>query len=154
MSGKPPPGPRFRHVDEEPWCETRAQQHGGRRASVWNKWLAALPGLTTFYTRYDPGMMIHKHGHNSDHAVFVLEGELWCGERRCPAGTHIALEQGAAFGPLVAGPGGALLFEVFAGDTGSWAADPAGFERLLAEKGATMLPNPPFELPAWVKKPR
>jgi quercetin dioxygenase-like cupin family protein len=147
-------GPRFRHIDDEEWREVRAQQHGARRVSVRQKWLEFSPRLVTLYTRYEPGLMLHKHGHNSDHAVFVLEGELMCGDVRCPAGTHITLEKGAAFGPLVAGPEGALLFEVFTGDTGSWPADAEGFERLLAEKGVEKLPDPPIELPAWLKTRR
>lgn len=68
-------------------------------------------------------------------------------EVRCPAGTEIRLEQGAVFGPLVAGSGGALLYEVFLGDPGSWAADPEGFGRLLAEGGVEMLRNPPIDFP-------
>jgi hypothetical protein len=42
------------------------------------------------------------------------------------------------------------LFEVMMGDPRSWAADPDGFERLLREKGARKLPNPPIELPEWL----
>jgi hypothetical protein len=145
---------RFRHVDEEPWREVRAQQHGERRVSVWQKWLDWTPHFLTLYTRYEPGMMIHRHGHNSDHVVFVMEGELMCGETRCSAGMHITLERGAVFGPLVAGPDGALLFELFMGDPGSQPADPEGFERLLAQRGVQKLPDPPIELPAWLKARR
>jgi hypothetical protein len=99
-------------------------------------------------------MMIHKHGHNSDHVVFVLEGEMSCGEERCTPGMHITLPQGEAFGPFVAGPEGVVLFEVMMGDPRSWPADPAGFEKLLAEKGAKRLPNPPIELPEWLEDTR
>jgi quercetin dioxygenase-like cupin family protein len=151
---KPVQGPRFRHVDDEEWREVRAQLHGARRVSVRQKWLEFSPRLVTLYTRYEPGMLIHRHGHNSDHAVFVLEGELMCGEVRCSAGMHITLDRGAVFGPLVAGAEGALLFEVFTGDPGSWTADPEGFKRLLEANGVVKLPDPPIELPAWLKAPR
>ena len=154
MSQDRKPELRFRHIDEEPWREARAQQHGERRVSVWNKWLDYSPRFLALYTRYDPGMMIHKHGHNSDHLVFVIEGELMCGEVRCTAGMHITLEHGAVFGPLVAGPEGALLFEVFMGDSGSSPTDAQGFERLMKEKGVVKLPDPPLELPDWVKSGR
>ena len=42
----------------------------------------------------------------------------------CPAGTHIELPLGAAFGPFVAGDDGALLFEVMMGDPRGWGDDP------------------------------
>ena len=63
---------RFRHMDEEKWQEVRALQVGDRRAGVWEKWLDFTPGFLSLYARWDPGMMVHKHGHNSDHVVFVI----------------------------------------------------------------------------------
>jgi len=146
--------PRFRHVDGEKWHEVRAIQVGERRASVWEKWLDFTPGFLSLYAKWDPGVMIHKHGHNSDHVVFVLRGEMTCGDVTCTVGMHIALPHGAAFGPFVAGPEGCELFEVMMGDPRSWPADPEGFEKLLAEKGAKKLPNPPIELPDWLEDTR
>ena len=64
------------------------------------------------------------------------------------------LEQGASFGPFIAGPKGVELFEVMMGDPRSWAADPEGFEKLLAEKGAKKLPNPKIDLPDWLEDTR
>ena len=96
-------------------------------------------------------MMIHKHGH---HVVFVIAGEMSCGETRCSAGMHIFLPQGAVFGPFVAGPAGVELFEVMMGDPRSFPADPEGFERLLAEKNAVQLPNPPIDMPDWLEDTR
>ena len=84
----------------------------------------------------------------------VISGEMTCGDVVCTAGMHITLEQGAAFGPFVAGPEGVVLFEVMMGDPRSWPADPEGFEKLLAEKGARKLPNPPIDLPDWIKDTR
>ena len=147
-------GPRFRHLDQEKWHEVRAIEIGGRRASVWEKWLEFTPKFLTIHAKWDPGMMIHKHGHNSDHVLYVLRGEMTCGEVRCTAGMHVTLDHGAAFGPFVAGPEGVELFEVMMGDPRSWPADPEGFERLLAEKGARKLPNPPIELPEWLTDTR
>lgn len=145
---------RFRHVDEEKWQEVRALQLPSGRAGVWEKWLEFTPKFLCLYAKWDPGMMIHKHGHNSDHVLFVIEGEMSCGEVRCTAGMHITLEHGAAFGPFIAGPDGVVLFEVMMGDPRSWAADPEGFEKLLAERGAQKLPNPPIELPDWLEDTR
>ena len=67
---------------------------------------------------------------------------------------HITLEQGAAFGPFIAGPEGVELFEVMMGDPRSWPDDVEGFEKLLKERGARKLPNPKIELPDWIEDTR
>lgn len=148
------PEVKFRHADEEKWHEVRALQEGDRRLSVHEKWLEFTPKFLTLHAKWDPGMMIHKHGHNSDHILYVLEGEMMCGDVKCTKGMHITLEQGAAFGPFIAGPEGVELFEVMMGDPRSWAADPEGFEKLLKERGVEKLPNPPIELPDWLEDTR
>lgn len=148
------PEARFRHLDQEKWQEVRAQQHGERRVSVREKWLEFTPGCMTLYAEWDPGMIVHKHGHNSDHIIFVLDGEMLCGDFRCTKGQHIFLEQGEALGPYVAGPAGVKLFEVMIGDPRSWPSDPEGFKRLLAAKGAAQLPNPPIDMPDWIQDTR
>ena len=94
------PEPKFRHTDDEKWEEVRSIQIGDRRASVWEKWLEFTPNFLCLYAKWDPGMMIHKHGHNSDHVLFVIEGEVSCGDVRCTPGMHITLEQGAAWSSL------------------------------------------------------
>jgi hypothetical protein len=149
------PQPTFRHLDDPdvPWQPIKAQRNAdGSEAHVWEKWLAFSPDpqYLTIYAKYDPGMVVRRHGHFSPHVVFVLEGEITVGDRPCPAGTHIQLPQGAAFGPLVAGPDGAVLFEVMMGDPRSWGDDPGSFEAALAARGATALPDPPLEFPAWI----
>ena len=68
----------------------------------------------------------------------------------CPAGTHIELPLGAAFGPVVAGPEGALFFEVMMGDPRSWGDQPEAFDAALAAHGAERLPDPPLEYPEWL----
>ena len=137
----------FVHVDDVPWTEVIAQQHGERRASVHEKFLEWTPARMVVLGRYDPGVVVERHGHESDNLVYVLEGDLTVGDRRCPAGTLIVLERGATFGPLVAGDEGALLFETWAGDVTPVPADKEGYHRLLAERGITRLPNPTFERP-------
>ena len=144
------PEPKFRHADGEKGHEVRAIAIDGRRASVWERWLEFTPELLTIHARWDPGMMVHKHGHNSLHILYVLAGEMTCGEVRCTRGMHITLPLGAAFGPFVAGPEGVELFEVMMGAPRSWPADPDGFKKLLAEKNAAKLPDPPIELPDWL----
>ena len=148
------PGVRFRHLDEEKWQEVRALEIEGRRASVREKWLEFSDSCLSLYAVWDPGMMIHKHGHNSEHVVYVLSGSMTCGDVECTPGMHITLEQGAAFGPFVAGPEGVELFEVMMGDPRSFPADTEGFDRLLKDKGAKRLPNPPIDMPDWIEDTR
>lgn len=143
------PGPRITHLEDVEWQEVKAQQHGDRRVSVWEKYLEWTPELMVLYARYDPDMVIERHGHRSDHIVFVLEGEITVGGVVCRPGTNIVLDEGAVFGPIVAGPEGALMLEVMMGDPRSVPADKEAFATLLAERGITPLPNPPLDAPPW-----
>ena len=96
-------------------------------------------------------MIVRRHGHFSPHIVFVLEGDVRCGEVHCPAGSHIELPLGAAFGPFVAGPQGTVMYEVMMGDPRSWGEEPEVFQAALAERGVTPLPDPPLDYPAWLQ---
>ncbi len=144
-------GPRFRHLEETPWEEVRAQQHGDHRVAVREKWLDFNPGFLSLYAEWDPGMIVRRHGHNSNHVVFVLEGEMTCDDVVCGPGQHISLDQGDTFGPFVAGPEGVRLFEVMMGDPRSFGTDQEEFERLLCDHGATELLHPDYELPDWLR---
>ena len=148
--------PTFRHLDDPDmtWQQCRRQQNAdGTESSVWEKWLAFSPDpqYLSLYAKYDPGMIVRRHGHYSPHVVFVIEGDLWVGDRHCPAGTHIELPFGAAFGPLRAGDAGAILFEVMLGDPRSWGDQPEQFTAALDEAGATVLPDVELEYPAWLQ---
>ena len=159
----PPPSPKvdgleptFRHLDdpEVPWQPVKAQRNAdGSVAHVWEKWLAYSPDpqYLTIYARYDPGMVVRRHGHFSPHVVMVLEGQVSFGERRCGAGTHIELPLGAAFGPVVAGPEGAVMFEVMMGDPRSWGDEAEAYGAAQAAQGAEALPDPPLEFPSWLE---
>ena len=146
--------PRFVELDELPWQEVRQVRQGERVMSVREKWLDFSPAFLSLYAKWDPGMIVQPHGHNSNHVVFVLSGEMTCGGVVCPAGTHIALDQGDTFGPFVAGPDGVELFEVMMGDPRSFAANQEDFEQFLAEHGAEPMPNPAIDLPEWIEDTR
>ena len=153
----PRPGlePTFCHLDDPsvPWQQVKSiRRADGTTASVWEKWLAFSPDpqYLTIYAKYDPGMVVRRHGHHSPHVLFVLEGEIDCGGRSCPAGTHIELPYGAAFGPFTAGANGATLFEVMMGDPRSWGDRPEEFEAALAAVGAVALPDPELVFPDWL----
>jgi hypothetical protein len=143
------PALRIVRLGDVPWQEVKAQQHGDRRVSVWEKYLEWTPERMTLYGRYDPGMLLERHGHRSDHLVHVIEGSITVGGERCDTGTTLVLPVGAAMGPIEAGPEGAVLFEVMLGDPRAVPADPGGFATLLDERGITPLPNPPIEAPEW-----
>lgn len=159
----PPPSPKvpgrepvFRHLDDPDmtWQLVKAMRRRDHSvAYVREKWFAFSPEpqYLSLYAIYEPGMIVRRHGHYSPHVLFVIAGEIWCGERLCPAGTHIELPLGAAFGPFVAGPEGATLFEVMMGDPRSWGDEPEAFEQALAAHGATPLPDPPLDYPDWLK---
>ena len=149
-------GPVIRHVDDPdlPWQRVRAQRNAdGSESSVWEKWFAfnADPPYLSLYARYDPGMVVRRHGHRSPHVVYVLQGEVQVGDVVCGAGTHIELPQGEQFGPLVASGEGCTLFEVMLGDPRSWSDDPAPFEAACAARGVSPLPDPQIDLPDWLE---
>src|SRR3954451_21081879 len=149
-----PDSPRFTHLDDVGWHEVRRQQHGERTASVREKWLDFSERYLSLYARWDPGMIVQPHGHNSDHVVFVLEGEMTCGDIKCPTGTHIALDQGDDFGPFTAGPDGVVLFEVMMGDPRSFPVREQEYADLLASRGVQQLPNPAIDMPDWIEDQR
>jgi hypothetical protein len=146
--------PRFAHLDDVKWQEVRRVRQGDRTMSVREKWLDFGPEFLSLYAKWDSGMIVQPHGHNSNHVVFVLDGEMTCGEEVCRKGTHIALDQGDTFGPFVAGPDGVELFEVMMGDPRSFPADPDGYARFLADRDAEQMPNPPIDMPDWIQDTR
>ncbi len=135
----------FRHVDDVEWQEVRAQRQGDRRAGVHIKFLEFSPNRTLLVTHYDPGLVLEKHRHGSDHMIYITGGSLSVGGVACTPGTMVLLEHGAAFGPLIAGPEGTDLLEFYTGDVTPSAADPEGYVALLAERGIVLEDNPPFD---------
>jgi hypothetical protein len=143
-----------RDGDEVPWIAVKRQRNAdGSEACVWEKWVAfsTEPLYLALFARWDPGMIVRRHGHLSPHTLTVLEGSLTCGDRVCGPGTHLELPLGAAFGPFEAGSEGVHLYEVMLGDPRSWSDEPEAVAALLAERGVTPLPDPPIELPAGLE---
>ncbi len=140
--------------DEIPWIPVRSQRNAdGSESHVWEKWVAFStdPMYLALFAKWDPGMIVRKHGHFSPHVLIVLKGEFQCGDRLCGVGTHIELPLGADFGPFIAGNEGVELYEVMMGDPRSWSDDPEAMQRVLNENGVTPLPDPPINLPAGLK---
>src|SRR5260370_8253626 len=99
-----PGGPRIRHLDDFGWQEVRRQQHGDRTVSVREKWLDFSPRFLSLYAEWDPGMIVQPHGHNSDHVVFVVAGEMTCGAVRYSPCAPLALHPADTSAPSLAGP--------------------------------------------------
>jgi len=126
----------FRHLDDAdvPWVKVKSiRKADGTEAHVLEKWLAfsADPQYLTIYAKWDPGVITRRHGHFSPHVIFVMEGDMYCGDRYCPQGTHVELPFGASFGPFVAGESGAMVFEVMMGDPRPWGDDEEAFQATL-----------------------
>jgi hypothetical protein len=149
--------PVFTHRDEGTWQLVRAQRHpDGSDRYVRDRWfvIGRDPQYMSLLSSWDPGMVVHRHGHWSHQVIYVIRGEVQVGDRLCTEGTHIDLPLGSSIGPMIAGPEGCDMLEVAMGDGRSWSADPDEFERVLAERGITALPNPPVDLPDWLEDRR
>jgi len=126
--------------NDVPWIAVRSQRNAdGSESHVWERWVAfsVEPLYLALFARWDPGMIVRRHGHHSPHTLTVLSGDFTCDGEHCGVGTHIELPFGAAFGPFVAGPDGVELYEVMS--------------RLLAARGVEALPDPPIELPGGLE---
>ena len=136
------------------WQQVKRQRNAdGSESSVWEKWFAFSPDpeYLSLYARYDPGMIVRRHGHFSSHVLFVISGDVWIGDHHCPTGTHVELPLGAAFGPIRAGAEGCVMFEVMMGDPRSWGDAPETLEQVRAEYGVTALPDVELDYPEWLQ---
>lgn len=143
----------FRHVDDVPWQEVKAQRQGDRRAGVHLKFMEWSPSRTLIVTHYDPGLVLDRHGHSSDHMLYITGGSLRIGDVECTPGTVVVLEHGAMFGPIVVGPQGADLLEFYTGDPRPFPAEEDGYRRLLESMGIVPEPDPPFDPHAAARPP-
>lgn len=149
MSDPKRPTVSFVHDEDLPYVDVKSQQQGERRVSVWLKMLDLQPERAFFHTRYDPGLVLQRHGHHSHHYVYVIAGTVWFDEERCRAGSLIKLPLGATFGPIVVGDEGAETIEVYFGDSRPVPADLEEWASIKRERGITELPNPTLDVPDW-----
>ena len=135
----------FRHIDDVPQVEVKAQMHGDRRVGVHLRFMERHPNRTIIHTWYDPDMTLEVHGHSSDHVIYILKGSLMVGETNCTPGMMILLEKGAFFGPLVAGPEGTELLEFYTGDVTAVPQDRAAYDAWLIDQGIEQVAIKGFE---------
>jgi hypothetical protein len=143
------PEARFVHDDDLPFVNVKSQMQGDRKASVWLKMMNLHPERAFFHTRYDPGLVLQRHGHRSHHFFYIIEGTVYFGDERCGPGTLIELPLGASFGPIVVGDEGAEAIEVYFGDCRPIPTDQPEWERFKRERGVEELPNPELDVPKW-----
>jgi quercetin dioxygenase-like cupin family protein len=145
----------FRHVDDIEWTPVQAQRNAdGSTSVIRERWPIMRPDFLSAYVHYEPGMVVRRHGHRSNHVVIVLDGGGWIGGEWSTAGTHVHVPLGALFGPIVAGPDGVTCWELSFGDFGGWSDETASYDREIAARGVTPLPDPPLVMPDWWVDPR
>lgn len=137
------------HDEDRDYVDVKSQKQGERKVSVWLKMLDLEPERAFFHTRYDPGLVLQRHGHRSDHYVFVIAGTVFFDGERCRAGSLIKLPLGATFGPIVVGDEGAETIEVYFGDCRPVPARSAEWDSIKRERGIVELPNPVLDVPEW-----
>jgi quercetin dioxygenase-like cupin family protein len=145
----------FRHVDDIAWTPVQAQRNAdGTTSVIRERWPIMRPDFLSAYVHYEPGMVVRRHGHRSNHVVIVLDGAGWLRGVPCGPGTHVHVPLGAMFGPIVAGPDGLTCWELSFGEFGGWSDETASYEREIAARGVTPLPDPPLVMPDWWVDPR
>ena len=149
-------GPVIVHLDDVKEQEVvRVEYDDGRVTSIHERFVVQTPRMLSFYNKWDPGMFSLKHGHQGDHIVFVLEGEVTVGDVPCRKGSHIFLMHGDTFGPWEAGPNGCELLGIVAGEGSAFWSDQdrADYNAELARRGGKMAAVPALTTrPPWAGK--
>jgi hypothetical protein len=149
MTDSEQPQVSFVHGDDVEAIAVKSQVRDGQERSVWLKFLELTPEAAVFHTRYDPGLVLERHGHKSDHYVFVISGEVTFDAEVCRAGTLVRLPRGATFGPMWTGDEGAEILEIYLGDCRPEPADKDEWHGIMRTHAIDELPNPPLPVPAW-----
>ena len=68
--------------------------------------------------RYDPGAQVPVHHHGTDYVSIVVAGSIEVTRKRHERGSVRVVKQGTAYGPLVAGPEGCDVIDIFADRSG------------------------------------
>jgi hypothetical protein len=135
-------GVRIVRWEDLPWRLHRPQRHAdGRFVAVHSQLIDSAPDRRVLHTKYDPGLVLERHGHEGDEIIFVIEGDLMVGDEHVAAPATIILERNNPFGPLVAGSLGTTILEVFIDGYRTARSDPDSIRNLLVEQGIELLPE-------------
>ena len=69
---------------------------------------------TILIVKYEPGSRVEPHYHDADYCSIVVEGSIEVTRRTHDVGSIRIVNAGTVYGPLVAGPEGCTVIEVFA----------------------------------------
>ena len=68
---------RSRHSTRCPPRDVSVRFADGHTASIWEKWIE-ITRFSAFWNTWEPGAVGPDHGHNGDHSVLILAGEVRC----------------------------------------------------------------------------
>ncbi len=71
-------------------------------------------GTGVLVVRYDPGCEIGVHYHNCDYCSVVVEGSIKISHVKHEVGSMRFVKAGTLYGPLIAGPEGCTVIDIFA----------------------------------------
>jgi Cupin len=71
-------------------------------------------GTTIVIAKYEPGAVVGPHYHHADYCSLVVEGSIEITRREHTVGSMRVVNAGTTYGPLVAGPEGCTMVDVFA----------------------------------------
>ena len=69
---------------------------------------------TVIVVHYDPGSRVEPHYHQADYCSIVVQGSITVTRREHGVGSMRVVKAGTAYGPLIAGPEGCTVIDVFA----------------------------------------
>jgi hypothetical protein len=78
-------------------------------------------GTTIVIAKYEPGAVVGPHYHHADYCSVVVEGSIEITRRKHTVGSMRVVKAGTTYGPLIAGPEGCTMVDIFATGT----ADPS-----------------------------
>lgn len=91
-------------------------------------------------SEFKPGAVVAPHYHSSDYVSYVVKGDLTVTRQAHQAGDVRFVRAGTAYGPIVIGPEGATVVEVFSDASGSlphWLGDATDQAQYWPEPYAT-----------------
>ena len=71
-------------------------------------------GTGVLVVRYDPGSRVDVHYHDCDYCSIVVEGSIEISHVRHEVGDMRFVKAGTVYGPLITGPEGCTVIDIFA----------------------------------------